>query len=138
MKVTRNIKSVINQRANSVARRLVPVLVAKLTVMVEAGELEPEYIARWWPASFDAVLAPLLQGDDLTQTLADVCANCECALPDGCEGTFRDEKACRWSKETGKERCTFVGVPSGRWPDPTASQEAPDPVFDSTDHLAGF
>ena len=121
MKVTRQIKAAINRRANEVVRQLLPVLVARLQTQIEVEEMGVGDIEDWWPDELEPVLCNWRAEARLNGAPADVCANCDCPMPDGCEGTFRDEASCRWAKESAHLR------PRGA-----------DPGFDATDHLAGF
>ena len=57
MNMTRNIKSAVNRRANEVARQLLPMLVARMTGLIESGELALVDIETWWPADVDLVQA---------------------------------------------------------------------------------
>lgn len=52
MKVTRSTKSAINRRANAVACALAPVFVARMTAMIEAGQIEDADLADWWPEEY--------------------------------------------------------------------------------------
>lgn len=99
MKMSRELKRAINQRAYFVARALPNVFVARMTAAVEAGEVDAEGVEAWWPAEFDTardrswqVMAPV------AGNAADVCANCDTALPEGCGGQFRGEVSCERRK----------------------------------------
>lgn len=63
MKVTRNIKSAINRRANEVARGYIGAFVQEMTALIEGGALAPESVETWWPEELET-----------SNSSADVCA----------------------------------------------------------------
>lgn len=138
MKVSREVKSEINRRAYSIAQAAMRRWAAQMQAAIEADKLKPDDLGAWWPAE----LQPGHGGDHFGSRRlvsvgpADVCGNCDTALPEGCGGQFRGDVSCELRK-----RGLLSTNPRGKVAAPRPWPVAPgdsDPGFDATDHLAGF
>lgn len=138
MKVSREVKSEINRRAYFIAQAAMRRWAAQMHAAIEADKLAPDDLGAWWPEEIQPGQGAGAGSRRLVSVgPADVCGNCDTALPEGCGGRFKGDMSCELRKRGLAPRFGSDASFSDMSP-PYRNTGTADPGFDATDRLAGF